>query len=80
MHVVGYYPLAGGQVYRPTKTLRLYDSRKDPAGTLVPGVDRMVTMPALSGIPATAMTGVMLNVTDGVADRHRHADRAVQRW
>ena len=63
VHVVGYYPLVGGQLYRPTKTLRLYDSRKDPAGILVPGVDRVVTMPALSGIPATAMTGVMLNVT-----------------
>ena len=63
VNVVGYYPLTGGQVYRPTGTLRLYDSRRDPAGTLQPGVARTVTMPALSGIPATAMTGAMLNVS-----------------
>ena len=52
VHVVGYYPLAGGQLYRPTKTLRLYDCagiRPHPGA----GVDRMVRMPALSGIPAT---------------------------
>ena len=63
VHVVGYYPVAGGQVFRPTKTLRLYDSRRDPAGALVPGSPRTVTMPALSGIPATSMTGALLNVT-----------------
>jgi hypothetical protein len=63
VHVVGYYPLTGGQLFRPTKTLRLYDSRRDPAGILAPGTDRVVTMPALSGIPATSMTGAMLNVT-----------------
>ncbi len=63
VHVVGYYPVTGGQVFRPTKTLRLYDSRRDPAGALTPGSPRTVTMPALSGIPASAMTGAMLNVT-----------------
>ena len=54
----GYYPVAGGHVFRPTKTLRLYDSRRDPAGRLVPGSPRTVTMPALSGIPAASMTGI----------------------
>ncbi len=63
VHVVGYYPLAGGQVFKPVRTLRLYDSRRDPAGMVVPGNDRVVTMPALSGIPASSMTGAMLNVT-----------------
>ena len=67
VHVVGYYPVAGGQVYRPVRTLRLYDSRRDPAGIVAPGSDRVVTMPALSGIPATSMTGAMLNVTHGLA-------------
>jgi hypothetical protein len=63
VHVVGYYPLVGGQVYRPTRTLRLYDSRLDPTGILAPGSDRFVTMPAMSGIPSTSMTGAMLNIT-----------------
>ena len=63
VHVVGYYPVAGGQVFRPTKTLRLYDSRRDPAGPLVPDSPRTITLPALSGIPATSMTGALLNVT-----------------
>lgn len=63
VHVVGYYPLLGGQVFRPSKPLRLYDSRSDPAGPLTPGAERAVTMPTLSGIPATSMTGALLNVT-----------------
>jgi hypothetical protein len=63
VHVVGYYPTSGGQVFRPTKTLRLYDSRRDPAGPLVPDSPRTVALPALSGIPATSMTGALLNVT-----------------
>ncbi|MCY7372745.1 MAG: peptidoglycan recognition protein [Spirochaetaceae bacterium] len=63
VHVVGYYPVVGGQVFRPTKTLRLYDSRLDPAGPLAAGAERTVAMPNLSGIPATAMTGALLNVT-----------------
>jgi hypothetical protein len=63
VHVVGYYPVAGGQVFRPTKTLRLYDSRRDPAGPLAPDSPRTIAMPALSGIPATSMTGALLNVT-----------------
>ena len=63
VHVVGYYPVADGAVYRPVRTLRLYDSRRDPAGIVAPGRDRLVTMPALSGIPATSMTGAMLNVS-----------------
>ncbi len=63
VHVVGYYPVTGGQVFRPTKTLRLYDSRRDPAGQLVPESPRTVTLPALSGIPAASMTGALLNVT-----------------
>jgi hypothetical protein len=63
VHVVGYYPVSGGQVFRPTKTLRLYDSRRDPAGALAPGSPRTITLPALSGIPAASMTGALLNVT-----------------
>jgi len=63
VHVVGYYPVAGGQVFRPTKTLRLYDSRRDPAGRLAAGAERTVAMPTLAGIPATSMTGALLNVT-----------------
>jgi hypothetical protein len=63
VHVVGYYPVTAGQVYRPVRTLRLYDSRRDPAGIVAAGSDRIVTMPALSGIPASSMTGAMLNVT-----------------
>jgi len=61
--VVGYYPVVGGQVFRPTTTLRLYDSRRDPAGPLTAGGQRTVTMPTLAGIPATSMTGALLNVT-----------------
>ena len=63
VHVVGYYPAVGGQVFRPTKTLRLYDSRRDAAGPLTPGAERTITMPTLSSIPATSMTGALLNVT-----------------
>jgi hypothetical protein len=63
VHVVGYYPVAGGQVFRPIKTLRLYDSSRDPAGALVPDSPRTITLPALSGIPAGSMTGALLNVT-----------------
>ena len=63
VHVVGYYPVAGGQVFRPSKTLRLYDSKRDPAGPLVPGAQRTVTVPTLSGVPSSAMTGALLNVT-----------------
>ena len=63
VHVVGYYPLTSGQVFKPVRTLRLYDSRRDPAGMVAPGSDRVVTMPVLSGIPASSMTGAMLNVT-----------------
>jgi hypothetical protein len=64
VHVVGYYPTAGGDVFRPVlRTVRLYDSRKDPAGTLAPGDRRTITVPALSGIPATSMSGALLNVT-----------------
>ncbi|MBA2768215.1 MAG: hypothetical protein H0U35_03620, partial [Sporichthyaceae bacterium] len=63
VHVVGYYPLEGGEVFRPTSPLRLYDSRQDPAGPLVAGAERRVTMPTLSGVPASSMTGALLNVT-----------------
>jgi len=63
VHVIGYYPTTGGDVFRPTKPLRLYDSRRDPAGPLVPGGERTVTLPTLSGIPAGSMTGALLNVT-----------------
>jgi hypothetical protein len=63
VHAVGYYPVAGGQVFRPTKTLRLYDSRRDPAGPLAPDSPRTITLPALSGIPATSMSGALVNVT-----------------
>jgi hypothetical protein len=63
VHVVGYYPVQGGQLFRPVKTLRVYDSRRDPAGALAPGAERRVTMPTLSGVPATSMTGALLNVT-----------------
>ena len=63
VHVVGYYPVVGGQVFRPTTTLRLYDSRRDPAGPLTAGGQRTVTMPTFAGIPATSMTGALLNVT-----------------
>jgi hypothetical protein len=63
VHVVGYYPVAGGQVFRPVKTLRVYDSRRDSAGALAPGAERTVTLPTLSGVPATSMTGALLNVT-----------------
>jgi hypothetical protein len=63
VHVVGYYPVTGGQVFRPIKALRLYDSRRDPGGALVPDSPRTLTMPALSGIPAASMTGALLNVT-----------------
>ena len=62
--VVGYYPLAGGQVFRPAKTIRLYDSRKDPAGPITAGSSRVVAMPPTMGkIPASAMTGALVNVT-----------------
>jgi len=63
VHVVGYYPVSGGQVFRPTKTLRLYDSRTDAAGPLVPGSPRTLTLPALAGVPSTSMTGALLNIT-----------------
>ncbi len=63
VHVVGYYPIAGGDVFRPTKPLRLYDSRRDPAGALAPGLQRSITMPTLSGIPASSMSGALVNVT-----------------
>jgi hypothetical protein len=63
VHVVGYYPVQGGQVFRPTKTLRLYDSRRDPAGALAAGAVRTISMPTLAGIPAASMTGALLNVT-----------------
>jgi N-acetylmuramoyl-L-alanine amidase-like protein len=63
VHVVGYYPVAGGDVFRSTKPLRLYDSRTDPAGPLAAGAQRAVTMPTLSGIPSTSMSGALLNVT-----------------
>ncbi len=63
VHVVGYYPVSGGQVFRPARTLRLYDSRRDAAGPLTPESARTVTMPVLSGIPAASMTGALLNVT-----------------
>jgi hypothetical protein len=63
VHVVGYYPAAGGQVFRPVKTLRVYDSRRDTAGPLTPGTARTVTLPTLSGVPATAMSGALVNVT-----------------
>lgn len=63
VHVVGYYPLAGGGVFRPSKPLRLYDSKRDGPGPLGPGSERTIAVPTLSGIPATAMTGVLVNVT-----------------
>ena len=63
VHVVGYYPVTGGQVFRPMTALRIYDSRRDPAGALVPGSPRTVTLPALSGIPSASMSGALLNVT-----------------
>jgi hypothetical protein len=63
VHVVGYYPLTGGQVFRPTKPIRVYDSHRDSAGPLTPGGERTISMPTLSGIAASAMTGAMLNVT-----------------
>ena len=63
VHAVGYYPVSGGQVFRPATAFRIYDSRRDPAGPLVPDSPRTVTMPTLSGIPASAMTGALLNVT-----------------
>jgi hypothetical protein len=63
VHVVGYYPVAGGQVFRPTKPLRVYDSRRDGAGPVTPGGERTVRMPTLRGIPASAMTGALVNVT-----------------
>jgi protein involved in polysaccharide export with SLBB domain len=63
VHVVGYYPAAGGQVFRPVKTLRVYDSRRDTTGPLTPGTARTVTLPTLSGVPATAMSGALVNVT-----------------
>ena len=63
VHVVGYYPLAGGGVFRPSRPLRLYDSTRDGPGPLGPGGERTITVPTLSGIPATAMTGVLVNVT-----------------
>jgi hypothetical protein len=63
VHVVGYYPQQGGQVFRPTRTLRVYDSRRDGSGALAPGDERTVTMPTLAGVPASAMTGALLNVT-----------------
>ena len=80
MHVIGYYPTTGGDVFRPTKPLRLYDSRRDPAGPLVPGAQRAVTLPTLSGIPAASMTGALLNVTalsaTGRGARHGRSPRA----
>ncbi|MGH8892330.1 MAG: peptidoglycan recognition protein family protein [Actinomycetes bacterium] len=63
VHVVGYYPVSGGQLFRPSKPLRLYDSKRDPRGPLAAGAERTVTMPTLSGVPATSMTGALLNVT-----------------
>jgi hypothetical protein len=63
VHVVGYYPAEGGQVFRPVKPLRLYDSKRDPLGRLEAGAERTVVMPTLNGVPATAMTGALLNVT-----------------
>ena len=63
VHVVGYYPVAGGDVFRPTRPLRLYDSRTDPAGPLAAGAQRTVTVPTLSGIPSSSMSGALLNVT-----------------
>jgi hypothetical protein len=63
VHVVGYYPVAGGDVFRSTKPLRLYDSRTDPSGPLAAGAQRTVTVPTLSGIPSASMSGALLNVT-----------------
>lgn len=63
VHVVGYYPVVGGHVFRPTKPLRVYDSKTDQRGPLTPGSERVVTMPTLSGVPASSMSGALLNVT-----------------
>ncbi len=62
VHVVGYYPTEGGDVFRPSKTLRLYDSRRD-GGRLPAGGDRTITVPTLARVPAASMTGALLNVT-----------------
>ena len=63
VHVVGYYPTEGGSVFRQSRPIRLYDSRQDPAGPLAAGAERTITVPTLAGVPATSMTGVLLNVT-----------------
>ena len=63
VHVVGYYPVSGGDVFRSSRPLRLYDSRTDPAGALAAGAQRTVTVPTLSGIPSSSMSGALLNVT-----------------
>ena len=63
VHVVGYYPSTGGQGFRPMRPLRLYDSRRDPAGTVAAGTSRVIDVPALGRVPATSITGVLLNVT-----------------
>ncbi len=63
VHVVGYYPTAGGQGFHQVRALRIYDSQHDPAGMVVPGTDRSVRVPTLSGIPSTSMTGALLNIT-----------------
>ena len=62
VHVVGYYPLAGGHVFRPTKTLRLYDSKRDARGRLSSGSERVIAMPSRGKVPASSMSGVLLNV------------------
>ena len=49
VHIVGYYPVAGGDVFRPTKPLRVYDSRRDPAGPLAPDVLRTITAVTMGG-------------------------------
>jgi hypothetical protein len=63
VHVVGYYPFGGGHVFRPTKPLRLYDSKGSGSGRLTPGAERTVTMRPRGGVPAAAMSGALLNVT-----------------